>query len=515
MPPEIRYAKKGETSIAYQVLGDGPVDLVFVSGVVSNIALFWSDPAATAMFRRLASFSRLVLFDKPGTGLSDPVAGPPSLEQRLEDVRVVMDAAGLERAAIMGYSEGSQPTLMFAATYPERCEALVLLEGGAKWTTEPDYLAEITPKVERMWELQFESTEVWGDGKLFSLWAPSLDSVPATRQMLGSAERLCASPGMARAVLRAATLMDARPALPQISTPTLVVHREGSFTPVEFGRYLAREIEGAKLAVFPGVDHFTWIGAWEPIVDEIEEFLTGARHRAEPDRALATVLFTDIVSSTERAAELGDERWRALVERHDEITRSELERYEGRAIKTLGDGFLAAFEGPAKAIRCARAICAAVLLLGIEVRAGVHTGECERRGEDLAGIAVHIGARIGAHADPCEVLVSSTVRELVLGSGLEFAERGTNTLKGVPGEWRLYAAVGDGRTDARPLSEVDHATAALTPAPTETLRPRDRAMLAVVNRAPGLSRAVSRALRRTQRARKQHPRNVFGPNQRR
>src|SRR5690349_18328521 len=231
MPPEIRYAKKGETSIAYQVVGDGPVDLVFVSGVVSNIALFWSDPAATAMFRRLASFSRLVLFDKPGTGLSDPVAGPPSLEQRLEDVRVVMDAAGLERAAIMGYSEGSQPTLMFAATYPERCDALVLLEGGAKWTTEPDYLSEITPKVERMWELQFESTEVWGDGRLFSLWAPSLDSVPGTRQVLGSAERLCASPGMARAVLRAATLMDARPALPQISTPTLVVHREGSFTP--------------------------------------------------------------------------------------------------------------------------------------------------------------------------------------------------------------------------------------------------------------------------------------------
>jgi pimeloyl-ACP methyl ester carboxylesterase len=272
MPPEIRYAKKGETSIAYQVVGDGPVDLVFVSGVVSNIALFWSDPAATAMFRRLASFSRLVLFDKPGTGMSDPVAGPPSLEQRLEDVRVVMDAAGLERATIIGYSEGGTAALVFAATHPERCDALVLLEGGAKWVTTPEYLPEITAKVDRMWELQLATTEVWGDGNLFSLWAPSLDSVPATRQMLGSAERLCASPGMARAVLRGATLMDARPALPQISSPTLVVHREDSFTPVEFSRYLAREIEGAKLAVFPGIDHFTWIGAWEPIVDEIEEF---------------------------------------------------------------------------------------------------------------------------------------------------------------------------------------------------------------------------------------------------
>jgi class 3 adenylate cyclase/pimeloyl-ACP methyl ester carboxylesterase len=457
------------------------------------------------MFRRLTSFSRLILFDKPGTGLSDPVAGPPSLEQRLEDVRVVMDAVGLERAVIMGYSEGGNPSLLFAATHPERCVALVLLEAGAKWLSAPDYLPALGPRLERMWELQLAAADRWGDGELFALWAPSLISAPGARQLLGSAERLCASPGMARAVLRAATLMDSRSALPQISAPTLVVHREDSFIPVETGRYLAREITGAKLAVFPGQDHFTWIGAWEPIVDEIEQFLTGARHRTEPDRALATILFTDIVSSTERAAQMGDARWRALVERHDEITRIELERYGGRAIKTLGDGFLAAFEGPAKAIRCARATCAEVASLGIQLRAGVHTGECELQGDDLAGIAVSIGARIGALARPSEVMVSSTVRELVLGSGLEFAERGTHVLKGVPGEWRLYCVTQDGRTDARPVSEVDSETAALTPGPRDALRPRDRAMLAAVDRAPGLLRALGSASRRFGRSPRKGP----------
>jgi class 3 adenylate cyclase len=301
---------------------------------------------------------------------------------------------------------------------------------------------------------------------------------------------------MAKAVLRATSLMDARAALPRISAPTLVLHREESFVRIELGRYLAQEIEGAKLAVFPGPDHFIWLGTWEPIVDEIEEFLTGSRHRVEPDRALATILFTDVVSSTERAATLGDARWRALLERHDHITRGQFERYGGRVIKGLGDGFLAAFEGPAKAIRCARAICGEVRPLGIEVRVGVHTGECELRGDDLAGLAVHVGARVGALARPSEVLVSSTVRELVLGSGFEFVERGTHALKGVPGEWRLYAVSADGRKDARPVSEVDPAIAALTPAPGTTLRPRDRAMLAAATRAPGMLRAAVRLGRR-------------------
>ena len=502
MPPETRYAKKGETSIAYQVVGEGPLDIVFVNGLVSHMALFWSDAAANAMFRRLTSFSRLILFDKPGTGLSDPVAGPPSLEQRLEDVRVVMDAVRLERAAIIGYSEGGFPALLFAATYPERCQALVLLETAAKWDSAPDYLPESRAALDRMWELLLAAVEQWGEGKVMGLWAPSATTVPGFSQTAGSAERLCASPGMARAVLHASKLMDARAALPQISVPTLVVHNERSLIPVELGRYLAAEIDGARLAVFPGENHLIWFGAWEPIVDEIEEFLTGARHRAEPDRALATVLFTDIVSSTERAAELGDQRWRALVDRHDEIIRTELDHYGGRAIKTLGDGFLAAFEGPAKAIRCARAILAEVRPLGVELRAGVHTGECERRGADLVGIAVNVGARVGALARPSEVLVSSTVRELVLGSGLEFTERGTHVLKGVPGEWRLYGVTGDGRTDAHPVSEVDPETAALTPGPRETMRPRDRALLTAAGRAPGLMRALSRASWGVSRARR-------------
>ncbi|MDQ3571424.1 MAG: adenylate/guanylate cyclase domain-containing protein [Actinomycetota bacterium] len=501
MPPETRYATRGETNIAYQVVGDGPVDLVLVNGLLSHMALFWSDPAASAMFRRLTSFSRLILFDKPGTGLSDPVAGPPSLEQRLEDVTVVMDAVGVERASLLGYSEGGAPACLFAATYPERCEALVLLETAAKYDWAPDFVPEARPAWDHFWETIFDAVEHWGEGRMIAAWAPSLTGAPGFWQAAGSAERICASPGMAKALLRAARVMDGRAALAQISAPTLVVNREDSIFPVQMGKHLAQEIAGAKLVVFPGKDHLVWAGAWEPIVDEIEEFLTGTRHRTDHDRALATILFTDIVSSTERAAELGDARWRALMERHDEIIGTELDRYGGRAIKTLGDGFLATFEGPAKAIRCARAICAELQPLGIELRAGVHTGECERRGDDLAGMAVNVAARIVTSARPGEVRASSTVRELVLGSGLEFVERGTHALKGVPGEWRLFAVTGDGRTDAQPVSEVDAATAALTPGPLDKLRPRDRVLLAAAQRAPGLGRALGRAALRRQRGR--------------
>jgi class 3 adenylate cyclase len=265
------------------------------------------------------------------------------------------------------------------------------------------------------------------------------------------------------------------------------------------GRYLAGKIPGAKYVELQGQDHLPWVGDWEPIVDEMEQFLTGARHRSEPDRALATILFTDIVSSTERAVTIGDHRWRALVERHDEVIRAEIERYGGRPIKSMGDGFLAVFEGPAKAIRAARAMNDAVQPLGLEIRAGVHTGECDRRGDDLAGIAVNVAARIVAHAGVSEVLVSSTVRELVLGSGIEFVERGTYELKGVPDEWRLYAVTGDGRADARPVSEVDPAVAALTPGPRDTMRPRDRAMLAAAHRSPGLLRTLAQPILHRQR----------------
>jgi class 3 adenylate cyclase len=500
MAPETRYARKGDISIAYQVIGDGPIDLVFSSGVVSHMALMWSDPRANAMFRRLSSYSRLIMFDKPGTGLSDPIAGPPTVEQRVEDIRVVMDAVGSTSAALLGYSEGGDPSIMFAATHPERCEALILVETGPMWVYAPDYLPELRQRLDETWDRLFESVDHWGDGLMFgALFAPSATANPGAMQVFGSAERICASPGMVRAIVRANMLIDVRSALPRISAPTLIVHRENTVVPVEFGHYMAAAIPKARLEIFPGPDHLLWVGSWEPIVDEIEQFLTGARHRAEPDRALATILFTDIVSSTEQAAEMGDQRWRALVERHDEVIQSEIERYEGRPVKTLGDGFLAVFEGPAKAIRAARAMGDAARALGIEIRAGVHTGECERRGEDLAGIAVNVAARIVSKAGPGEVMVSSTVRELVLGSGLEFDERGSHTLKGVPDEWRLYAVTGDGRTDARPVSEVEPAVAALTPGPRAALRPRDRAMLAAATRSPGLLRTLAGPLLHRQR----------------
>jgi class 3 adenylate cyclase len=500
MVPETHYAKKGDISIAYQVVGDGPIDLVLVNGIVSHMGLMWSDPQANAMFRRLTSFCRLILFDKPGTGQSDPVAGPPTAEQRVDDILAVMDAVGIAHASILGYSEGGTPSILFAATYPERCDGLVLLETAAKWQSEPDYLPEHRDRIQYPWTVMLEDVKSWGSGSIFARWAPSAVTVPGATQVFGSAERICASPGMAMALFHACLDMDVRAALPRISAPTLVVNREDSFVPVELGRYLAEAIPGAKLAVFPGQDHIVWVGDWEPIIDEIEEFLTGARHRSDPDRALATILFTDIVSSTERTAKDGDERWHALVERHDDVVRAEIERYGGRAVKTLGDGFLAVFDGPAKAIRAARAMNDVVLALGIQIRAGVHAGECDRRGEDLAGIAVNVAARIVALAEPGEVLVSSTVRELVLGSGLEFADRGSHTLKGVPDEWHLFAVTGDGRTDARPVSEVSRAVAALTPGPMDTLRPRDRLLLTGSHRSPRLMRSIARTMLRLRRS---------------
>ena len=500
MAPETHYAKKGDISIAYQVVGDGPIDLVLVNGILSHMSLLWTDPQANAMLRRITSFARLVMFDKPGTGLSDPVSGPPSTEQRVEDIRVVMDAVGLDHAVLWGYSEGGSPSMLFAATYPERCDALILHETAARWVEAPDYFTG-EPALKRIWALFDSGALNWGDGQVIGgLWAPSAVSVPGALQVYGSGERICASPGMAKAVLDACKLIDVRAALPRISAPTLIVHREHSFVPVEFSRFLAQAISGAKYVEFPGDDHLIWVGDWEPIIDEIEEFLTGTRHRSDHDRALATILFTDIVSSTERAAELGDERWRALVERHDEVIRAQIENFGGRAIKTLGDGFLAVFEGPAKAIRAARAMSAGVRPLGIEMRAGVHTGECDRRGEDLSGIAVNVAARIVAHAGAGDIVVSGTVKELVLGSGIEFTDRGTHALKGVPDEWHLYAVTVDGRIDARPVSEVTPDVAALTPGPLDTLRRRDRALLVGAHRMPRLMRAVGGAMLRLRRS---------------
>jgi pimeloyl-ACP methyl ester carboxylesterase len=437
MPPATHYAKSGEINIAYQVVGDGPLDLVFVPGFISHLDLQWADPRIARFLEKLASFSRLILFDKRGTGLSDPVAAPAPLEDRIDDVRAVMDAAGSERAALFGLSEGGPMSVLFAATYPERTRALILCGTFATGTLDPDD----NPAGQR-WVDGYQrvraAAEHWGEGRTLEIFAPSADS-ERDRIGRGIFERSAASPQMTRTLLDMVVETDVRDLLPSIRVPTLVLHREEEFVPVESARYLAEHIPGARLVVLPGMDHMPFYGDAEGYAEEIEEFLTGARHAPPSDRVLTTVMFTDIVGSTERAGALGDARWRELVGRHDELVRSELEHHRGREVKTMGDGFLATFDGPARGIRCARAIADKVRALDIGLRAGLHTGECELVGDDIGGMAVNIGARIGALAGADEVLVSNTVKDLVVGSGISFTDRGAQQLKGVPGEWRVFA----------------------------------------------------------------------------
>ena len=437
---ETRYARSGDVSIAYQVVGEGPFDLVYVPGWVSNVELMWDEPDYTAFLERLASFSRLIIFDKRGTGLSDPVPLDqlPTLEQRMDDVRAVMDAVGSDRAALLGHSEGGNMCVLFSATYPDRTTALVLVGCYAKRIRSDDY--PWAPTVEDR-AREIEQTEAtWGSPEAFRELAPSKANDEAFERWVGRYLRQSASPKAAAALLRMNTQIDVREVLPAIRVPTILIYRtDDADVHVDEGRYIAERIPGARFVEVPGADHSMWTGDATAILDEIEEFLTGVRRGPEPDRVLATVLFTDVVGSTELATRLGDRAWRDLLGRHHAAVRRELERWRGREVDTAGDGFLATFDGPARAIRCAAAVVDAIRGFGMEIRAGVHTGEVEVSNGDLRGIAVHIGSRVAGLAGPGEVLVSRTVADLVAGSGIVLAERGEHELKGVSGTWLVYA----------------------------------------------------------------------------
>ncbi len=480
-PPQTQYVVRPDgVSIAFQVLGEGPLDLVLVPGLISHLDFQWTDPGFAAFLRRLASFSRLIMFDKVGTGCSDPVAYLPSLEERASDIALVMDAAGSRRAAILAFSEGGPGAVLLAATQPDRVSSLVLYGTFAVvfQAMSDDELASLDITRERVdaeFDMFREAIAHWGEGRLAAMAAPSIQG-ELSRRGYGLFERASASPGMARAMVESVMSTDVRAALPLITQPTLVLHRTGDrIIPVEAGRLLADRLPDARFEELPGDDHAFWFGDFDPIVDEIEQFLTGERRRAESERALATVMFTDIVGSTELAARLGDREWRRLLERHDEISRAEIEAAGGRVVKQTGDGLLATFDGPARAVRCTARLVEQLHEEGIDIRAGVHTGECEIRGDDLGGLAVHIGARVSAQARRGEVLVSSTVRDLVVGSELRFSPRGEHDLKGVPGSWTLYA-LGEGAE--LPVLEPQGST----------LSRGDRTALRFLRRAPGAAR---------------------------
>lgn len=437
MASEIKYAKSGDVHIAYRVFGDGPRDLVLIPGTLSHAEVFWEFPANQYLLKRLTSFARVIVFDKRGQGLSDRV-GEQTLEERVADVRAVMDAAQSAKATIFGWSEGGTMSLMFCAACPERVSGLVLCGSFASVKAEPWGVDH------DRWMRYLQRVEThWGEGILVPVNAPSRVNDQSFVQWFAQLERAAASPGAVLALLRANYETDARHLLHAIQSPTLILHRVGDKTvPVEAGRYLAEHIRGAKYVELPGDDHLLQAFDHETLdllIDEIEEFVTGTRRGPEPDRVLLTVLFTDIVSSTERVAELGDLRWRELLEAYIGVARKALERFRGREIDSAGDGLFATFDGPARAVRCACAIRDGVRRLGLEVRTGLHTGECEVASGKVSGIAVHIGARVAAAARPGEVLTSTTVKDLVAGSGVRFDDRGTHVLKGVPGEWRLFA----------------------------------------------------------------------------
>ncbi len=438
---ETRYAKSGDAHIAYQVFGEGELDLVMVNGYTTHVELVWEHEPMARALESLGSFARVINFDRRGSGLSDPVAVAPTLEERMDDVRAVMDAAGSERAVLLGLSEGVTMSILFAATYPERVQALVLSGGMARSTWAEDYpwASPAEALIESGFELLLPH---WGDGSVIEVTSPSQADDPKARAFQGRLERATASPGMLTALSVMFLDLDVREVVPHVNVPALVLHRSHDrLVNVRNGRWLAENLPNARMVEFDGDDHNFWYEGTEEWLGEVQEFVTGARAAPVADRVLATVLFTDIVDSTRTAAELGDRAWREVLERHQRAVREQIERFRGREVKATGDGFLATFDGPARAIQCARAVLESADSMGLSVRAGLHTGECEVMGEDIGGIAVHIAARVSAHARPSELVVSRTVKDLVAGSGIEFSDRGAHTLKGVPEVWQLYAVV--------------------------------------------------------------------------
>jgi pimeloyl-ACP methyl ester carboxylesterase len=443
MQPTIRYTKSGPVHVAYQVFGDGAIDLVLVPGFISQLEVWWSEPAHVRWLNRLGQSARVILFDKRGTGLSDRVDQQPDMDARMDDVRAVMDAVGVERAAIMGISEAGSLASLFAASHPDRCQALVLYGAFARFSSW-------FPTEAALQQFYHYADTSWGTGASLPMFVPSMVGNKAFQEWWGRFERLGATPAACIEIMRLNSQIDVSAILPTIHIPTLVIHRQGDVAVnVEGGREIAALVPGARYIELPGTDHIPFIGdnAGE-IVDAVREFLTGSRAPVTINRILATVLFTDIVGSTEKVAALGDRRWRDLLDEHDKAVRAELARFRGHEVKSLGDGFLATFDGPARAIHCAQSIMSALRPLGIPIRAGIHTGEVEIAGHDIRGIAVHITSRVASLGGTDDILVSRTIKDIVAGSGITFEDFGTHVLKGVPDDWQLYRVADLARADA-------------------------------------------------------------------
>ena len=477
-PFETRYARSGETHIAYQVAGSGPLDLVFVMGWVSNIDWFWAEPRVAHFLRRLAGFSRLILFDKRGTGLSDRVTELPTLEQRMDDVRAVLDAVDSRRAALFGISEGAAMCALFAATYPERTTALVIYGGYAKRQWDPEYPWAPTPEERQAFFTAIE--QEWGGVVDLAILAPSALDDEAFRTWWAAYLRRSASPGAALALARMNTEIDIRGVLPAIRVPTLILHRAGDLD-IDVGgaRYLADHIRGARYVELPGRDHLVFVGEQEPILQEVELFLTGALPTPEPDRILATLLITGIVGAATTAVRVGDLAWAEVMAAHDMLVREQLARFRGHEVKTTIGGFLATFDGPARAIRCAGAIVEAGRELGITIRAGLHAGECEVAGQELRGVALQIAERVFSRAAPGEVVVSSTVKDLVAGAGLQFEELESQVLTGPSAGWRLHRVVAASAPSSTERVELENH---LHPPTSGVLSHREREVALLVTR---------------------------------